>query len=178
MSTLALVMVNVEKIKLAWEEHVYLDVEAIKIAPIIKHVLTTNVQILVMVKEFAVQMLNVLRKVTNLPAIVLKDSNQIQFPIKDVLEFPHIVKHRKIVLQITCASLENVIYLVATPTVAQLVRDASTASARKFVTPTTIVSPEKFAMKVEFVFLDVTLMLIALTPKFVFNQNANVRKVT
>jgi hypothetical protein len=59
---------------------------------------------------------------------------------------------------------------------ALLANAASTASAQKFVTQTTIVYQVKFATMVEFAFLAVIQTSTVLTRKFACNQNVNVEK--
>lgn len=175
----ALATVNAEKIKRVLVELACWDVEAIETVQVIKLVLIINAKIHVSEKEeFVVQMQNVQLKIIKHHVNVQLDLNQIQSQIKDVSEFHLHVVHLKTVEKLSCVWLENVIYHAKVTKYVQLVNDVSTTCVRKFVTQTIIVFLERSVMMVEFVFLVVLQMSIALTLKSVFKQNVNVRKDT
>lgn len=176
--THALVMASVRKIKHVLEVRVFLDVEATKTASTIKLASTTNVKIHAPAKEFVDRTLSAQRRITNPAVTVQVDLSLILYLIKVVFEFHLIAKHRKIVQQITCVLLENVIFLAVTRAVVRSVKGVSTMFAQKFVTPTITAFLVRFVMKVESVLLAVIPMLIVHTLKSVYNRNANALKAT
>lgn len=172
---LALEMDNAEKIKLVLMELVCLVVEATRIAKVKNLALETNAKTLARTPQFVVRTLNVTSRIIKLLVSAPQDSKQIQHQIKVVFEFLQFVKLLKIVLKVTCVLQTNAVCLVMTQSHAQLAKDVTTASARKFAILTIIACPVRFVL-MEFAFLVVPPTLIVPTLKSVFNQNANAEK--
>lgn len=169
--------VNVVKIKLVSTERVFSDVEATEIAQEMKLVSAASARILVRMLPSVDQTLNATLKIIKRHAFAHQDLKRTQHQIKDAFAFQHYVLRLTNVPKAICALEVNAICPATTQFPVQSARDASTASAQKFVTLTTTACLVRSVTMAEFAFLVVPLTLIALIRKFVCSRNANVEKV-
>jgi hypothetical protein len=115
--------------------------------------------------QCVVQMRNAIVKTTKHLVFAHPALKQIPHQIKAAFECHQFAQTQRRAQRVTCASLENAIYLALIQVLALSEKDASIMFAQRFATQITIVCLEKFVMK-EFVFLAVLLMSIVHTLKY------------